>query len=156
VLVDTRLRDTAIRFEQIETDFIRLRDFVLNDLETLPEHWLAVAPSLYDALRNDIVHRYDTRRIRVDGRDIELAITWGSGRHLTFANGQLVLAVPDLAAGLRRAFDAYEAALRADGALRRPLSAAPPSWPHPQRRQPDGARMTRPSRSASHGLNRTR
>jgi hypothetical protein len=86
--------------------------------DTLPPRWKPVAASLYDALRNGLVHGYETQRILVDGRDIELAVAWQSGRHLTVADGHVVLAVPDLADGLRQAFDLFEAALRMDAQLR--------------------------------------
>lgn len=150
----------TIPFEQVEEDFRRLRDFVLDDLdritgqavggnyaaaalivcaydaiaslrdgrsnrgelpfgETLPPDWRPVAPSLYDALRNGIVHGIETKTIRVAGRDLELAVSWREGRHLTLDHhGRLVLAVLHLADDLRAAFDAFEVRLRHEPDLR--------------------------------------
>jgi len=71
-----------------------------------------------DALRNGIVHGYETKTIRVGGADIELSVAWRTGRHQTFDSGQLILAVPDLADGLRGAFEDFEATLRGNADAR--------------------------------------
>jgi hypothetical protein len=86
--------------------------------ETLPPEWQPVAPSLYDALRNGIVHTYATQKIHVGGRDIGLSVAWRGERHLTFDGDWLIIVVPDLAAGLHRAFARFEEKLRADAAQR--------------------------------------
>lgn len=149
----------SVTYEQVAADFVRLRDFVLGDVEriltlepganyaaaaviacgfealadvrdghrnagqrpfaeTLPAAWRPVAPSLFDALRNGIIHGYETQRIVVAGCTVELAIAWRDGEHLTWSAGQLVLNVRDLAEGLRERFEAYEERLNRDVQLR--------------------------------------
>jgi hypothetical protein len=86
--------------------------------ETLPADWRPVASSLFDALRNGIVHGYETQRIRVGARTIELSIAWRETGHLTWYDDQLVLNVRALAEGLRERFDEYEEQLKADATAR--------------------------------------
>jgi hypothetical protein len=81
-----------------------------------------VAKSLYDILRNGLVHRYDAADIRVDGRIIQLAIAWHAEPHLSVkqVNGvpNLVLNVTTLCSDLFRAFAEYREELRANGDAR--------------------------------------
>ena len=86
--------------------------------DTLPDAWQPVAPSLFDALRNGIVHRYVTKAVVVDGTRIEINISWREKPHLNLdkQDGVLYLNVPTMAAQLRGAFDAYEIDLRANEA----------------------------------------
>jgi hypothetical protein len=42
--------------------------------DSLPPKWRAVAPSLYGALRDGLVHGYEAKWIRVDARRIELGV----------------------------------------------------------------------------------
>jgi hypothetical protein len=86
--------------------------------ETLPAAWQVVSPSLYNALRNGLVHGYETQTIRVAGQDLELFVAWRSGRHLSIDGTYVVLAVPNLVEGLRSAFAGFEARLRSEQALR--------------------------------------
>jgi hypothetical protein len=86
--------------------------------DTLPPEWRPVAPSVYDALRNGIIHAYAAQTIHVAGRDIRLSVAWRGGGHLTIAGDWLIVVVPDLAAGLHRAFGTFEEKLRADAAQR--------------------------------------
>jgi hypothetical protein len=86
--------------------------------ETLPARWRPVASSLFDALRNGIVHGYETQLIRVGDQTVELAIAWRVTEHLMWYEGQLVLNVRALAACLRERFDDYDQRLRADGSAR--------------------------------------
>ncbi len=57
-----------------------------------------VARCLYDILRNGLVHRYDTADIRVEGRVIQLAISWGAQPHLSI---QDIEGVPNLVLNVR-------------------------------------------------------
>jgi len=85
---------------------------------TLPDEWKPLAKSLYDALRNGLVHAYETKRISVDGREIELLVSWRGRRHLSLDTGRVYLNVPRMADDLRRAFDDYDTTLRSDAAMR--------------------------------------
>src|SRR2546426_7151758 len=51
---------------------------------TLTEKWKPVAESLYDALRNGIVHGYDTKFIIVASHRVEIVVSWKQHPHLTF------------------------------------------------------------------------
>ena len=81
-----------------------------------------VAKSLYDILRNGLVHRYDTADIRVEGKTIQLAISWRAEPHLSVkeVNGvpNLVLNVTTLCADLFGAFAEYREELRGNGEAR--------------------------------------
>ena len=81
-----------------------------------------VAKTLYDALRNGLVHRYRAKDIKVDGKTVEIDIAWKKGQHLTVRenNGvwHLVLNIRDLCCGLFSAFDEYEAELKDDSSAR--------------------------------------
>jgi hypothetical protein len=57
-----------------------------------------VGKSVYDILRNGLVHRYDTADLLVDGRAIQLAISWGKERHLSIKD---VNGVPNLVLNVR-------------------------------------------------------
>ena len=82
--------------------------------EQLPATWRPVAKSLYDALRNGLVHHYDPKLIVVDGQRIELCISWRERPHLSIEGARFNLNVQRMAVDLRVAFDDYEQALRAD------------------------------------------
>jgi hypothetical protein len=88
--------------------------------EALPSSWKLVARSLYDALRNGIVHGYATKALIVNGQRLELSISWREHRHLSFdaVGGILYLNVQQMAADLHEAFTRYENVLRADAAAR--------------------------------------
>ena len=149
----------SVAFAQIETEFNRLRSFLLNDVErilglepgvnyaaaaviacgfealadvrdgksnageapfaeTLPRNWRPVAPSLFDALRNGIVHGYETQCIVANGETVQVVIAWRHAEHLAWDAGRLVLNVRAMAAGLRERFAEYEDLLRKDAAAR--------------------------------------
>jgi hypothetical protein len=88
--------------------------------ESLPDEWRAVAPSLFNALRNGVVHGYRTKAVVVDGRRLEISVSWRQMRHLSFdaSRQTLYLNVQQMAADLRRAFEAYEDLLRSNAAAR--------------------------------------
>ena len=91
--------------------------------ELLPDGpFQGVAKTLYDALRNGLVHRYRAKDIKFDRKTVEIDIAWRKGRHLTVheKNGvwHLILNVRDLCCGLFSAFDEYEAELKDSGEAR--------------------------------------
>jgi hypothetical protein len=52
--------------------------------DCLPDEWQPVARTLYDALRNGLVHNYDAMNIWIDGEAIGFEFAWRGERHLTF------------------------------------------------------------------------
>ena len=84
--------------------------------ENLPTEWLPVAQSLYDALRNGIVHGYATKAIVIDGRQVEIGVSWREQQHLSLDRVHRIvfLNVAAMADHLRHAFEHYEALLRSD------------------------------------------
>jgi hypothetical protein len=86
--------------------------------DRLPVQWRPVAKSLYGALRNGLVHHYDPKLIVVDDRRVELCLSWRERPHLSLEGARLYLNVQRMADDLRRTFDDYEQALRADATLR--------------------------------------
>ena len=91
--------------------------------ESLPEPWPAVAKSLYDALRNGLVHTYSPKVIEV-GDGVRLAISWKAHTHLSWEKDHLVLRVPDLVDGLRDRWTAYNQLLRSSSAARAQFATA--------------------------------
>lgn len=86
----------------------------------LPETWREVARSLYDALRNGLAHSYATKIIlNINGKDIELGVSWSEKPHLRFdqKDSVLYINVRELAQCVDNALDAYEAELKADPRL---------------------------------------
>ncbi len=86
-------------------------------LRLLPDGpFQVIAKSLFDILRNGLVHRYDTADIRVDRQIIRLAISWRAEPHLSVKviDGvpNLVLNVTTLCADLFRAFADYREELK--------------------------------------------
>ena len=81
-----------------------------------------IAKTLYNALRNGLVHRYDAKDIQLDGRIVEIAIAWKEHQHLSVKEidgvPNLVLNVNDLCHDLFSAFDQYRDSLEKDGAAR--------------------------------------
>lgn len=81
-----------------------------------------VAKTLYDALRNGLVHRYRAKDIKVDGKTVEIDIAWKKGQHLTVYENvdvwHLVLNVRDLCCALFSAFDEYRSKLKDNGEAR--------------------------------------
>jgi len=53
-------------------------------LRLLPDGpFRVIGKSVYDILRNGLVHRYDTADIRIEGKTIRLAISWRAEPHLS-------------------------------------------------------------------------
>lgn len=75
-----------------------------------------VARTIYDLLRNGLVHRYDTADIRVEGQLVRLALSWRAEPHLSVKEvdgvANLVLHVPTLCADLFTAFHNYREELK--------------------------------------------
>jgi hypothetical protein len=87
--------------------------------EMLPEEWRPVAPSLYDAVRDGLAHRYEPSVLVLDGGDqIEVAISWREREHLSVEGRTVFLNAVELVADLRDNFVEYQAALRKDADLR--------------------------------------
>jgi hypothetical protein len=87
----------------------------------LPPGWQAAALPLYLALRHGLIHAYEPKAVTVGGSPVTFTIAWQGYRHLTFPDEKresLVIVAPQLEKGLRQAFDAVEAELRADEKLR--------------------------------------
>ena len=82
----------------------------------------AVARTLYDVLRNGLVHRYDAADLRFDGKTLRLAIAWKQSQHLSTIEldniPNLVVNVNDLCGSLFSAFDEYKTELRNSGEAR--------------------------------------
>jgi hypothetical protein len=75
----------------------------------------AVGKSIYAALRNGLVHKYDAKTLCIGNARVGIGIAWHETPHLSFReeNGLrvLVLNVRDLATQLNMAFAAYRAEL---------------------------------------------
>ncbi len=50
--------------------------------ELLPDQWKPVARSLYDAIRDGIVHLYETKTIVLGSTHLNLVISWKAKPHL--------------------------------------------------------------------------
>ncbi len=87
-----------------------------------PGPYQRIARTLYDALRNGLVHRYDAKDIQFDGRIVEIAIAWKEHQHLSIKEidgvPNLILNVNDLCHDLFSAFDQYRDDLEKDGTTR--------------------------------------
>jgi hypothetical protein len=85
------------------------------------ESWQAVAPSLYNALRNGLAHSYATKTIlNVNGTNVELGVSWSEKPHLQFdqKDSVLYINVRELAQGVNDALAAYENELKVEPQLR--------------------------------------
>jgi hypothetical protein len=81
----------------------------------LPDTWHAVAPSLYDALRNGLAHSYATKTIlHINGANLELSISWSEKPHLKFdcQHSILYINVRELAQRVNEALATYETELK--------------------------------------------
>ena len=98
-------------------------DLVFKEL--LPERWKPVAFSLYDAMRNGIAHRYETKRLKVGERHLDICISWKMERHLTFSPDKtaVYLNIKDMAGKLFALFEQYERDLRVSPDLREKFRA---------------------------------
>ena len=80
----------------------------------LPQEWKEVGKTIYDAVRNGLVHSYETKDIMVNGSKIVVAISRKDRPHLTFSTDKkyLYLNVRQLAQDLERALCDYENQLK--------------------------------------------
>jgi len=81
-----------------------------------------VAKTLYDALRNGLVHGYEAKDIEFNGSHVGLAIAWRETPHLSFkvVNGkpQLMLNMRDLCERLSEQIDVFRAELEGNASAR--------------------------------------
>jgi hypothetical protein len=86
----------------------------------LPNPWKEVSGAIYGALRNGLVHLYDTKAIRVGKRTFEIAVSKRDKPHLTFSDdgNYLFVNVQDLVAALDAAFERIRERLVTDAAFR--------------------------------------
>ena len=88
--------------------------------EMLPDKWWPVAPNLFDAMRNGIAHFYETKRIRVRDKVIDIYISWREKPHLEFSDdkARLYLNIQSMAGQTLKLLERYEVSLKADSKLR--------------------------------------
>lgn len=88
--------------------------------ELLSPEWRPVASSLYDAMRNGIAHRYETKTLRIGDKRVEIGISWKKKPHLRFSRNRKVvfLNIQTLAQQVFDMLDAYEQELKTDASLR--------------------------------------
>jgi len=81
-----------------------------------------VARTIYNALRNGLVHSYEAQDIEFDGSSVGLAIAWRETPHLSVllkdGKPQLVLNMRELCERLSEQIDSFRAELRADANAR--------------------------------------
>lgn len=87
--------------------------------DTLPEPFTDVAESLWKAMRHGLLHNYWPNRLRVDETYVNLSFSWREKQHLSRSDdGELVLLVPALVAGLRKVWDGFAEQLMTDAQTR--------------------------------------
>ena len=88
--------------------------------ELLPDLWKPVARNLYDAIRDGIVHVYETKTIRIGSLQLDIVISWGARPHLHLSpSGKSVnINVPKLAQDLTDAISRFETELKSNPGLR--------------------------------------
>jgi hypothetical protein len=88
--------------------------------ELLPALWSPVARNLYDAIRDGIVHVYETKTIVIGSRRLNIVISWGAKPHLHLSptGNDVYINVPQLAEDLKNAIARFEAELKTDSNLR--------------------------------------
>lgn len=85
----------------------------------LSPEWRPVGKSIYDAVRNGIVHSYDTKAISLNGRRLTLGISWEKD-HLSFSADKtcLYINVQVLAENLKQALNEFEQELICNSSAR--------------------------------------
>lgn len=88
--------------------------------ELLPDCWKPVAHALYDAIRNGIVHSYETKTIVIGSRRMDIAVSWKAKSHLHISSSStnIYFNVWQLAQDLKRAVAQFEMDLKEDENLR--------------------------------------
>ncbi|HSL03489.1 MAG TPA: hypothetical protein VK901_08125 [Nitrospiraceae bacterium] len=82
--------------------------------------WQPVASSLYDAMRNWIAHRYETKTLRIADKRLEIGISWKKKPHLSFSRNRKVvfLNIQTLSEQVFHMLDEYEEELKTNSSLR--------------------------------------
>jgi len=88
--------------------------------EVLPDCWKPVARGIYGALRDGIVHTYETKTIVAGSRRLEIVISWRERphMHLSQSGDHIYVNVYQLAQDLKRALLRFEADLKVHEGLR--------------------------------------
>jgi hypothetical protein len=88
--------------------------------EILPDLWKPIAMTLYDAIRNGIIHTYETKTIILDSRRLDIGVSWRAKPHLHLsARGtEIYVNVSQLSQDLKAAIVQFEADLKVDANLR--------------------------------------
>lgn len=88
--------------------------------EVIPAEWRPLAPVLYEAIRDGIVHLYDTKLIRINSKRIDVVISWRMKPHFhRSADGnQIFINVRNLAADFKAALRRFEVDLKREPRLR--------------------------------------
>lgn len=86
----------------------------------LPAKWQKVGSSLFDAMRNGIGHRYETKFIAVGSKKIDIYISWRQSPHLQLSadKGKVYLNVKHMADQMITILVDVDQALKNDPALR--------------------------------------
>lgn len=88
--------------------------------EIIPPERKDLAPVLYEAIRDGIVHSYDTKLIGVGPRNVIVNISWGAMPHFHLSEDRkkIHINIKNLAADFKNAFERFEAELKSDSHLR--------------------------------------
>ncbi len=88
--------------------------------DLLPDNWKPVASGLYNAIRNGIVHVYDTKTIVIDSRRLSIVISWREKSHmyLSPSGTDVYVNVLQLARDLKSAITQFETELKSNESLR--------------------------------------
>lgn len=88
--------------------------------ELLPDCWKPAAAGLYGAIRDGIVHSYETKTIVVGSRRLNVVISWRAKPHMHLSPSaeDIYVNVFELAQSLKRALVQFEADLKTNGNLR--------------------------------------
>lgn len=86
----------------------------------LSPEWQPVGKCIYDAMRNGIVHSYETKAISLDGRRLTLGVSWKDKDHLSFSTDKtcLYMNVQVLAENLEQALKEFEQELISSSSAR--------------------------------------
>jgi len=88
--------------------------------EIIPAEWKDLAPALYEAIRDGIVHSYDTKAIRVDSRTIIVNISWGAMPHFHLSEDRrtIHINIKNLSTDFKVALKQFEVDLKNKSNLR--------------------------------------
>ena len=94
--------------------------------EVIPLEWKLLAPALYEAIRDGIVHSYDTKVICVGSRKVVVNISWGAMPHfhLSADRKTIHINIKNLAADFKDAIKRFEADLKDKPDLRETFEKA--------------------------------